>query len=126
MEITGWMRLKSRPFALVDCQLHRLPAKRGRALRAVGISAARGFGPDQEGTAQHCLRESDPSFAVCCGTHLFFEDGEDSNNIDVTIASLDDPTPFPPQKSVFLEDEWPWVVSMGRFRISRKRRRLPE
>jgi hypothetical protein len=34
------------------------------------------------------------SFAACCGTHLFFEDSKDSETIDVTIASLDDPTPF--------------------------------
>ena len=31
------------------------------------------------------------SFAGCCGTHLFFEDSKDSDTIDVTIASLDDP-----------------------------------
>ena len=49
------------------------------------------------------------SFAACCGTHLFFEDSEDSDNIDVTIASLDDPTPFAPQKAIFLEDKLPWV-----------------
>jgi hypothetical protein len=30
--------------------------------------------------------------------------------IDVTIASLDDPTPFAPQKAIFLEDKLPWVV----------------
>jgi len=50
------------------------------------------------------------SFAACCGTHLFFEDSKDSNTIDVTIASLDDPTPFAPQKAIFLEDKLPWVV----------------
>ena len=50
------------------------------------------------------------SFAACCGTHLFFEDSEESENIDVAIASLDDPTPFPPQKIIFLEDKLPWVV----------------
>jgi len=49
-------------------------------------------------------------FAACCGTHLFFEDSEDSDNIDVTIASLDDPTPFAPQKAIFLEDKLPWVM----------------
>ena len=49
-------------------------------------------------------------FAACCGTHLFFEDAEDSATIDVTIASLDDPTPFAPQKVIFLEDKLPWVV----------------
>jgi hypothetical protein len=50
------------------------------------------------------------SFAACCGTHLFFEDRKDSDTIDFTIASLDDPTPFAPQKAIFLEDKLPWVV----------------
>jgi hypothetical protein len=50
------------------------------------------------------------SFAACCGTHLFFEDSKDSDTIDVTIASLDNPTPFAPQKTIFLEDKLPWVV----------------
>jgi hypothetical protein len=50
------------------------------------------------------------SFAACCGTHLFFEDSKDSDGIDVTIASLDDPASFAPQKAIFLEDKLPWVV----------------
>jgi hypothetical protein len=49
------------------------------------------------------------SFAACCGTHLFIEDSEDSDNIDVTIASLDDPAPFAPEKTIWLEDKLPWV-----------------
>jgi hypothetical protein len=49
------------------------------------------------------------SFAACCGTHLFFEDTKDSDTIDVTIASLDDPAPFAPQKAIWLEDKLPWV-----------------
>src|SRR5439155_440282 len=49
-------------------------------------------------------------FAACCGTHLFFEDSKDSKMIDVTIASLDDPTPFAPTKVIFLEDKLPWIV----------------
>jgi hypothetical protein len=50
------------------------------------------------------------SFAACCGTHLFFGDSKDSDTIDFTIASLDDPRPFAPQKAIFLEDKLPWVV----------------
>jgi len=50
------------------------------------------------------------SFAACCGTHLFFEDTKDSDTIDVTIASLDDPAPFAPQKAIWLEDKLPWVT----------------
>jgi hypothetical protein len=50
------------------------------------------------------------SFAACCGTHLFIEDTKDSDTIDVTIASLDDPAPFAPQKAIWLEDKLPWVA----------------
>ena len=50
------------------------------------------------------------SFAACCGTHLFFEDSKDSDTIDFTIVSLDDPTPFVPTKAIFLEDKLPWIV----------------
>jgi len=50
------------------------------------------------------------SFAACCGTHLFFKDSKDSNNIDVTIASLDDPARFAPRKAIWLEDKLPWVM----------------
>jgi hypothetical protein len=41
---------------------------------------------------------------------LFFEDNKDSDTVDVTIASLEDPAPFAPQKAIFLEDKLPWVV----------------
>jgi hypothetical protein len=40
---------------------------------------------------------------------LFMEDTEDSETIDVTIASLDDPAPFAPQRVIWLEDKLPWV-----------------
>jgi hypothetical protein len=50
------------------------------------------------------------SFASCCGTPLFFEDTSDSKTIDLTIASLDDPTRFAPQKVIWLEDKLPWTV----------------
>jgi hypothetical protein len=49
------------------------------------------------------------SFSACCGTPLFFEETNDSETVDVTIASLDDPAPFAPQKVIWLEDKLPWV-----------------
>jgi len=43
--------------------------------------------------------------------HAFvFRGHQDSDIIDVTIASLDDPTPFAPQKAIWLEDKLPWVT----------------
>src|SRR5947199_71752 len=50
------------------------------------------------------------SFAECCGTPLFFEENESPEWIDVTIASLDRPDPFAPQKSHWTEDKLPWIV----------------
>ena len=50
------------------------------------------------------------SFASCCGTHLFFEDTPDADTVDVTLASLDDPSPFPPEISIWTEDRLPWVL----------------
>ena len=50
------------------------------------------------------------SFAACCGTHLFFREDTSSEWTDVTIASLDDPAPFPPEKNIWTEDRLPWVL----------------
>ena len=50
------------------------------------------------------------SFAACCGTHVFFEDAPDSETVDVTIASLDNPSPFAPEITIWTEDRLPWVL----------------
>jgi hypothetical protein len=62
------------------------------------------------------------SFASCCGTHLFFEDAPDADTVDVAIATLDDPTAFPPEISIWTEDRLPWVV-LDETRPSYKRSR---
>lgn len=62
------------------------------------------------------------SFASCCGTPLFIQDDVSSESIDVTVASLDDPKPFPPVAAIWIEDKLPWVVldpSRPAFRQSR-------
>ncbi|HZS16345.1 MAG TPA: GFA family protein [Candidatus Udaeobacter sp.] len=103
-------QLKSRPFALVDC--HCIDCRRSAGAPYVQWGSV----PRQD----LVVTKGEPrkvsyasrirSFAACCGTHLFFEDSEDSENIDLAIASLDDPTPFPPQRIIFLEDKLPWVT----------------
>jgi hypothetical protein len=102
--------LKSRPFALVDC--HCIDCRRSAGAPFVTWGSV----PRQD----LVVTKGEPrkiahvnrirSFAACCGTHLFFEDNKDSDMIDVTIASLDDPTPFAPQKAIWLEDKLPWVT----------------
>src|SRR5436190_6015259 len=90
--------------------LHRLPAKRRRAVCHLGICVSRKDlvvtrGEPRKIAYANRIR----SFAACCGTHLFFEDTKEAEGIDVTIASLDDPASFAPQKAIFLEDKLPWV-----------------
>ena len=50
------------------------------------------------------------SFAGCCGTPLFIQDGVSAERIDVTVASLDDPAGFPPRAAIWIEDKLPWVT----------------
>src|ERR1051325_3897244 len=102
--------LKSRPVALVDC--HCIDCRRSAGAPYVQWGSV----PRKDVIMPKCepRKISDAyrvrSFAACCGTHLFFEQSKDSDMIDFTIASPDDPTPFPPQKAIFLEDKLPWVV----------------
>ena len=49
-------------------------------------------------------------FVACCGTQICFRDADDSEWIDVTIASLDSPAPFAPLKTIWTEDRLPWVT----------------
>jgi hypothetical protein len=102
--------LKSRPFALIDC--HCIDCRRSAGAPYVtwgsvpreDLVVTRG----EPRKIAHANRIR--SFAACCGTHLFFEDSKDSEMIDVTIATLDDPMPFAPQKVIWLEDKLPWVT----------------
>ena len=90
--------------------LHRLPAKRRRAVCHLGICVSRKDLVVTRGEPRKIAHANRiRCFAACCGTHLFFEDSKDSATIDVTIASLDDPAPFAPQKAIFLEDKLPWM-----------------
>jgi len=50
------------------------------------------------------------SFASCCGTPLFFQDNENSQSVDVTVASLDHPESYPPAVAIWTEDRLPWVT----------------
>src|SRR5262249_26875396 len=117
MEITGGCvcggtryLLKRRPFAFVDCYFIDCRRSAGAPYVQWGSvpreDAVVAKGEPRKIPYANRIR----SFAACCGTHLFFEDSKDSDTIDVTIGSLDDPTPFAPQKAIFLEDKLPWVV----------------
>jgi hypothetical protein len=50
------------------------------------------------------------TFCPRCGTPLTFQDDATPEEIDVTTASLDDPTLVPPQDHTFVGAKLPWVV----------------
>ncbi|PYK23653.1 MAG: hypothetical protein DME59_16345 [Verrucomicrobia bacterium] len=117
MEITGGCVcggtryvLKSRPFDLGDC--HCIDCRRSAGAPYVTWGSVPR--PDLVITKAEPRKISYAnrirSFGACCGTHLFIEDSKDSEIIDLTIASLDDPVPFAPEKAIWLEDKLPWVV----------------
>jgi hypothetical protein len=102
--------LKSRPFALIDCHCIDCRRSAGAPYVTWGSVPREDLVLTKGGPRKIAHANRIRSFAACCGTHLFFEDTKDSDTIDVTIASLDDPTPFAPQKAIWLEDKLPWVT----------------
>jgi hypothetical protein len=102
--------LKSRPLALVDCHCIDCRRSAGAPYVTWGSVPRQDLVVTKGEPRKIALADRIRSFAACCGTHLFFEDTKDSDAIDVTIASLDDPAPFAPQKAIFLEDKLPWVM----------------
>ena len=101
--------LKSRPFALVDCHCVDCRRSAGAPYVTWGSVPRADLSVTKREPRKVAHANRIRSFAACCGTHLFFEDTKDSETVDVTIASLDDPTQFAPQKAIWLEDKLPWV-----------------
>src|SRR5438046_6198295 len=104
------IRVEESAFFRCRLSLHRLPEKRGCAYVVWGTMPRKDLVVTKCEPRKIAYANRIRSFAACCGTHLFFEDSEDSDTIDVTIVSLDDPAPFATQKAIWLEDKLPWVV----------------
>jgi hypothetical protein len=117
MEITGGCVcggtryvLKSQPFDLGDCHCIDCRRSAGAPYVTWGSVPREDLVVTKGEPRKIAYANRIRSFAACCGTHLFFEATTDSDTIDVTIASLDDPAPFAPQKAIWLEDKLPWVT----------------
>lgn len=102
--------LKSRPFALADCHCADCRRSAGAPYVQWGSVPRKDVVVTKGEPRKIAYANRLRSFGACCGTHLFFEDSKDSDTIDFTVASLDDPIPFAPQKAIFVEDKFPWVV----------------
>ncbi|MES2900037.1 MAG: GFA family protein [Pseudomonadota bacterium] len=57
-------------------------------------------------SSQHGTR----SFCSICGTQLTFADADFPAEVDITSASLDQPSLAPPQSHIFVADAIPWLV----------------
>src|SRR5947208_7747134 len=101
--------LKSRPIALIDCPCIDCRRSAGAPYVTWGSVPREALVVTKGEPRKIAYANRIRSFAACCGTHLFFEDMKDSDTIDVTIASLDDPAPFAPQKTICIEEKLPWV-----------------
>ncbi len=102
--------LKSRPIAVLDCHCIDCQRSAGAPYITWGSVPREDLVVTKGESRKIAHANRIRCFAACCGTHLFFEDAKDSDAVDVTIASLDDPAPFAPTKAIFLEDKLPWVV----------------
>ena len=102
-------RLHAAPIHLNDC--HCIDCRRASGAPFVTWGAVRKEGIEILSGELRRVRHAGRlrSFAACCGTQLFFQDDEDSESIDVTIASLDHPEPFAPAVTIWTEDRLPWV-----------------
>jgi hypothetical protein len=61
-------------------------------------------------------------FCAHCGTTLTYHHEQRSDEIDVTLTSLDDPGALTPEAHIWVEDKSPWVViADGRPQFARTR-----
>src|SRR5205814_10455976 len=102
--------LKSRPFALIDCHCIDCQRSAGAPYVQWGSVPRQDLVMTKGEPRKIAYADRTPSFAACCGPHLSFADTNDSEAIDVTIASLDDPAPLAPGKVRWLEVKLHGVV----------------
>ncbi len=55
--------------------------------------------------------EAERTFCGRCGTQLTFWRDDYDARIDVTTASLDDPSAFPPVEQIYVRSRLPWMVA---------------
>ena len=59
-------------------------------------------------------------FCAACGTSISYRRDDRSDEIDVTVSSLDDPASMVPEVHTWVEDKLPWVaITDGRGQFPR-------
>lgn len=80
----------------------------GAASVAWGTVDSRRYHLEQGALQQVQRADVKRGFCAECGTSLTYQSGPDA--IDFTLASLDDPTRWPPQMHIWVQDKLPWIV----------------
>lgn len=62
-----------------------------------------------EPTWFHSSARGRRAFCTRCGSSLFFADPNDPREIDVTVATFDDPDALPPRGHVYVPSKLAWV-----------------
>jgi hypothetical protein len=83
--------------------------------------AARSFTMVQGQLAQyHSSPGVTRGFCAACGTSMTYRRDDRSDEIDVTVSSLDDPAALVPETHIWVEDKLPWVaIADGRAQFAR-------
>jgi hypothetical protein len=103
-------RLLEKPSGINDC--HCVDCRRASAAPFVtwGTIRSGNFEVVSGKLKQVSYADRMRSFAACCGTPILFQVSPDSEWVDVTIVSLDDPGPYRPERIIWIEDKLPWVA----------------
>jgi hypothetical protein len=101
--------LKSEPGSLLDCHCIDCRRSSGAPYITWGTVATQDFQLTQGALKEIHFADRLRKFAPCCGTQIIFQDSETAETVDVTLASLDEPTAFQPAKALWCEDRLPWV-----------------
>jgi hypothetical protein len=62
------------------------------------------------------------SFCPNCGTALTFMSGPETNEVDVTVASFDEPEPVTPKDHAWVSDRIAWTGSLNSLPMHEKQR----
>ena len=112
------------PQSLCFCHCRSCRRASGAPLVAWGTFAFEQFRV-LEGSAYAVHRSSPPverGYCTACGTALTYRHQERAAEIDVTLATLDDPARFVPECHIWVEDRLPWfVIGDGRPQYARWR-----
>ena len=108
-------RLTEAPVSIVNCHCVDCRRSSGAPFVTWGSVHSAHLHLEKGKTSEVIHADRSRLFAPCCGTPLFFRDKNSPEWTDVTIATLDDPTAFAPEKAIWIEDRLSWSDSDSRL-----------